>query len=133
RWETKKARVLGGHPFDKNYLFMLLTNVVYVGKIRYREEIHAGEQPAIVDEQVWQRVQAVLQRNGRSGGALVRNKHGALLKGLLRCAPCQCSMGHTYTAKGNKRYRYYTCLKAQKRGWGHCPTKSVPAAEIEQC
>jgi site-specific DNA recombinase len=66
------------------------------------------------------------------GGALVRNKHGALLKGLLRCAPCKCSMGHAYTSQGTKRYRYYVCLRAQKRGWHNCPTKSVPAGEIER-
>ncbi len=29
------------------------------------------------------------------------------------------------------RYRYYTCCAAQKRGWGSCSTKSVPATEME--
>jgi len=32
----------------------------------------------------------------------------------------------------NRRYRYYVCLTAQKRGWHTCPTKSVPALEIEK-
>ena len=41
-------------------------------------------------------------------------------------------MMHTYTSKGNRRYRYYVCLNAQKRGWENCPTKSVPAAEMER-
>jgi len=41
-------------------------------------------------------------------------------------------MGHAYTSQGTKRYRYYVCLKAQKRGWHTCPTKSVPAGEIER-
>jgi site-specific DNA recombinase len=132
RWVCKAGATKGGRPFDKNALFKLLTNVVYIGKVRYHEEIHPGEHTAIVDEQIWQRVQAVLQRNRRTGGAMVKNKHGALLKGLLRCAPCKCSMGHAYTSHGTKRYRYYVCLRAQKRGWHNCPTKSVPAGEIEQ-
>jgi len=131
-WQTKEGRRVGGRPFDKNMLYHLLTNVVYLGKVQYRDEVHPGEHAAIVDEQIWQRVQAMLQRNRRTGGALVRNKHGALLKGLLHCAPCKCSMGHAYTAQGTKRYRYYVCLKAQKRGWHNCPTKSVPAGEIER-
>ena len=131
-WQTKGGRRVGGRPFDKNMLYHLLTNVVYLGKVQYRDEVHPGEHAAIVDEQIWQRVQAMLQRNRRTGGALVRNKHGALLKGLLHCAPCKCSMGHAYTAQGTKRYRYYVCLKAQKRGWHNCPTKSVPAGEIER-
>src|SRR5262249_24388826 len=76
---------------------------------------------------------ALLQRNGRTGGAPVRNQFGALLKGLLRCAPCGCAMTPTHTTrKGNKRYRYYVCVNPQKRGWECCPSKAVPAAEVER-
>jgi len=74
-----------------------------------------------------------LRRNGRTGGVDARNKFGAMLKGILRCACCDCSMTPTHTTKnGAKRYRYYVCMKAQKRGWKNCKSKSVPAAEIEK-
>lgn len=133
RWTTRKGVVRGGKPFNKNSLFRLLTNVAYIGKVRYKSEVHEGEHEAIVDAEVWRRVQHVLTRNGRTGGAAVRNKHGALLKGLLHCSPCGCSMGHTYSTKnGAIQYRYYVCLNAQKRGWHTCPSKSIPAAEIER-
>src|SRR5581483_1833598 len=96
-------------------------------------ELHVGEHPAIIDADVWQRVQILLQRNGRNGGALVRNQFGALLKGLVRCAPCGCAMTPAHsTKKGGKRYRYYTCTAAQKKGWDTCPSKSIPAGEIER-
>jgi len=133
QWITRKGVARGGRPFDKNSLFKLLTNVTYLGKVTYHDEIHPGEHPAIVDEQIWQRVQSILHRNGRSGGAPVKNKHGALLKGLLRCVPCNCAMTHGFSSKGpSKRYRYYICLNAMKRGWHVCPSKSVPAGEIER-
>jgi len=135
RWQTKAGAAKGGRPLDKSLLYNLLTNVVYLGKVRHHKEVFPGEHTAIVDEAIWQRVQAILQRNGKdggNGGAMVRNKHGAMLKGLLRCGSCNCAMCHTYTAKGTKRYRYYVCHKAQKRGWQSCPTKSVPAGEIER-
>jgi len=131
-WTTRKGREAGGRPFDKASLFKLLTNVLYVGKLTCNSECHAGEHPAIMDAQVFQRVQALLRRNGRSGGSYVRNRFGALLKGILRCAPCRCGMIHTFTKKGNRRYRYYVCLTAQKRGWHACPSKSIPALEIEK-
>jgi site-specific DNA recombinase len=38
---------------------------------------------------------------------------------------------HT-TRKGGLRYRYYTCVHAQKSGWQTCPSKSIPAQPIEQ-
>ena len=77
-------------------------------------------------------MQVVLQRNGRNGGAAVRNQFGALLKGLLRCVPCGCAMTPAHSTKRGKRYRYYTCTAAQKNGWHTCPSKSIPAGEIEQ-
>ncbi|GMV26894.1 MAG: hypothetical protein AMXMBFR58_29250 [Phycisphaerae bacterium] len=133
RWTTRKGRVRGGRPFDKCALFKLLTNVAYLGKVKYKHEVHDGEHAAIVDAAVWRRAQQILARNGRTGGAAVRNKHGALLKGLIHCTPCGCSMGHTYSSKkGRVQYRYYVCLAAQKRGWHTCPSKSIPAEEIEK-
>jgi site-specific DNA recombinase len=131
RWTTRAGQECGGKPITKTSLHRLLTNVLYAGKVRYKDEIHAGEQPAILDAGTFQRVQDLLQRNGRTGGAPVRNQFGAILKGLLRCVPCDCAMTPAHTTKGAKRYRYYTCINAQKRGWQVCPSKSIPAAEIE--
>lgn len=133
RWTTRKGRERGGKQFTKTSLHKLLTNVAYIGKIRYKDEIHVGEQPAIVDSDIWQQAQSMLTRNSRAGGAAARNKFGALLKGLLHCVPCGCAMSPTHSTKHrNKRYRYYVCTNAQKRGWRHCPSKSIPAAEIER-
>jgi site-specific DNA recombinase len=41
-------------------------------------------------------------------------------------------MTHTYTSKGQRRYRYYVCNNAQQHGWAACPTPSIPAGEIEE-
>jgi site-specific DNA recombinase len=132
RWVTKKGRVCGGKPFGKPALQRLLSNVTYLGKVRSGDQFVDGEHDAVVEEGVWRRVQRLLARNSRSGGRHVRNRYGALLKGLIRCAPCGCAMVHAYTRRGNHQYRYYVCSKAQKHGWATCPTKSVPAAEIER-
>jgi site-specific DNA recombinase len=132
RWMTRKGQVRGGKPFTKTSLHKLLTNVTYIGKVRYKHEFHDGEQKPLIDPEVWQRVQVLLRRNGRTGGALVRNQFNALLKGLLRCVPCGCAMTPAHTTRsGTKRYRYYVCTAAQKRGWHTCPSKSIPVGEIE--
>ena len=107
-------------------------NVTYTGKVRYKAELHDGEHQALITNDVWQPAQVLLRRNGCSGGALVRNQFGALLKGLLRCAPCGCAMTGSQTTKGTRRYRYYVCRQAQKRGWQRCPAPSVPAGAIER-
>jgi len=48
--------------------------------VKYKQALHDGEHEAIVDESVFQRVQTMLARNGRSGGTEVRNQLGAILK-----------------------------------------------------
>jgi site-specific DNA recombinase len=132
RWTTRASKAEGGAAFTKTSLHRLLTNVVYAGQVRYRTEVHAGEQPAVVDPGVFARAQELLRLNARAGGPPDGGKAGSLLKGLLRCAPCGCSMTPAHATKGARRYRYYTCTAAQKRGWAGCPSKSVPAAEIER-
>jgi site-specific DNA recombinase len=132
RWTTRKDTSRGGRVFDKSSLYQLLTNVAYVGKVTYKDEVHNGEHLPIVDAETFNQAQTLLKRNGRSGGRAIRNKHEALLRGLLRCTACDCGMSHTYTAKGNRQYRYYVCTRAQQRGWQACPSPSVPAGEMER-
>jgi site-specific DNA recombinase len=131
-WTTKKGRVNEGSPFNKVNLHGLLSNVAYTGQVSHKGTVYPGEQPAIVAPGVWRRAQETLRHNGRTGGRSVRNKYGALLREILRCIPCDSAMVHSYTVRDGKRYRYYVCLKAQKRGWSSCPTKAVPAAEVER-
>jgi site-specific DNA recombinase len=133
RWVTRKGLARGGRSFTKTSLYQLLSNVVFAGKVKYKNEVHPGEHPGIVEKEVWKQVQALLQRNGRNSRVPVRNKFGALLQGLLRCVPCGCAMTPTFASKNRtRRYRYYVCCSAQKRGWSTCPSKAIPAAEIER-
>ena len=115
---TRKGNVRGGRPFTKGSLYALLTNVTYIGQVSYKDEIHPGEQPAIVDSAVWQEVQALLTHNGRARVVAVRSRSAALLQGLLRCRPCGCAMTPAHVTNGNRRYCYYTCSAAQKKGCG---------------
>ncbi len=130
-WVTKKGLRREGKPLDKPRLHRMLTNIIYLGKVNHKGEIYPGEHPAITDEKVFAQVQELLRRNGRTGGGEVRNRSGALLKGIVRCAPCDAAMIHSTTLKKRRRYRYYVCTKAQKQGWDTCPSKSVSAQEIE--
>jgi site-specific DNA recombinase len=136
-WRTKQTqtgegRVHGGRPFTRSSLYRLLTNVTYIGQVRYRNEIHPGEQPAIIDPKTWQDVQTLLAQNGTGQTGMVRTASEALLQGLLFCRPCGSAMTPAQVSRGNRRYRYYTCSGAQRKGWHTCPSKSLPAALIER-
>ena len=130
---TKKGRKLGGRPFDKATLRQLLTNPTYIGKTRYKNELHTGEHEAIVDQELFEKVQNQLRSNRRTGGAEFRNRYGALLRGLLRCKCCGTAMTHTFTSTSRRNlYRYYRCTRAMKSGRDACPSGSLPAGEIER-
>lgn len=131
RWLTRNNRLYGGGPWDKNNLYNLLTNITYIGKVRYKGETYEGEQAAVLDEAIWHEVQTVLRRNGKTGGGGKPTE--AVLRGILCCAHCKVAMIHTYTVKNqSRRYRYYVCMRAQKQGFDVCPNRSVPAAEVER-
>ena len=132
RWTTRNGKTVGGKPFTRPRLHLLLTNVIYTGRVQHRGEIYAGEHQAIVDRETWDKVQEQLKANAPGSRRNLRNKHGALLKGAVRCATCNVGMVHTYTQKGTRLYRYYVCVKAHQRGWTQCATRSVSAPELEQ-
>lgn len=133
-WIDRNGKLQGTRPFDKNNLHILLTNVAYLGKVRHRENVFEGEHDAIIDEATFRKVGALLDRNRMTRGSLTRNKYGALLKGLLRCAACDSAMVHCPVAKkgSNKLLRYYVCIQAQKRGTRACPTGWVNANKLER-
>ena len=130
RWTTRGGHERGGAPFNKGTLHNLLTNAIYTGHVKFEGKLHDGEHERIIDDETFNRVQEQLNRNGRRGRRTVRNKGGALLKGLVRCG-CGAAMTHTYVQKKQTRYRYYVCIKAHQRGWNKCETKSVSAPELE--
>lgn len=132
RWTTREGKTRGGIPFEKNNLYYLLRNVVSIGKVEYEGQTFAGEHTAIIDQELFDKVQNLLISQGQSGGKGTRSKGGGVLSGLIRCQTCQCAMTHTYTARGVKRYRYYVCQNAMKRGYEACPSPSIPAEEIER-
>ncbi|MEN6533119.1 MAG: recombinase family protein [Bryobacteraceae bacterium] len=131
-WTTRKGKLHAGRPFDRPALVRLLSNVLYRGEVNHKGKVYPGEQPAIIDPQMWQQANDRL-RSGKCGRqAGPRNPQGALLKDLLKCSVCGSRMVAGYTTKGQRRYGYYVCRKAQQKGAQACPGQSIAAPRIEQ-
>ena len=130
-WTTLKGKVRAGKPWHKMHLYRMFNNRIYVGEIVHKENRYKGEHEAIVPRELFNKVQAILEENCKVRGNNARAKTPALLKGLIRCGHCDCSMGPSFTRKDGKTYRYYVCILATKKGWDSCPVKNVAAGEIE--
>jgi site-specific DNA recombinase len=131
-WVTCQGEHHAGQVFNRHSLVRLLSNVLYLGQVNYKGTVYPGEQPAIVDRKVWEKANELLQRQERGGDGRERNRQGALLKGLLLCAGCGKRMVAGYNVKRGRRYPYYVCLTAQKRGTPACPGKLVTAGRMEK-
>ena len=130
-WHSKKGLPKGGQVFDKGSVHALLTNPIYYGKIKHKTDLYQGQHHAIVDTDIFDRVQAQLRENGFNRGNRMPSKHGGLLKGIIRCPHCNVAMVHNMTKRNSIVYRYYTCVRAIKRGRQSCRHPSLPAGEIE--
>jgi site-specific DNA recombinase len=131
-WTTRDGRVRVGREFNAVDLHRLITNPLYAGMQKLGDETFKGEHPAIITKAVFDRVQRLLDANRRNSGASHRNRHGALLRGILRCSACDSAMTHMFNKNRHGRdYRYYRCVNAVKNGAAACPSGSVPAQKIE--
>jgi hypothetical protein len=39
-------------------------------------------------------------------------------------------MVYSYSEKNGRKYPYYVCLNAQRKGWAVCPGKSLPVMAL---
>lgn len=119
-----------GRPIDKGYLYKCLSNRTYLGLAIHKGIAYAGEHVAIVDQDLWDKVHAILAENACTRSARTRAQTPALLKGLI-FGPTGAAMSPTHTRKCNRLYRYYVSQDVLQRGRDACPIGRVPAAEIE--
>jgi len=122
----------GGIPFERGSLFYLLRNRFYIGEVKYKGEILPGEQPAIMDRQLFDAVQQKLtdQWSHRNHA---KSKSDHLLTGLLYD-----DAGHrmipTHATKAGIRYRYYVSLphlKGESKTVSVGSVSRIPATDIE--
>jgi DNA invertase Pin-like site-specific DNA recombinase len=119
-----------GRPIDKGYLYKCLSNRTYLGLAIHKGIAYPGEHAAIIYQDLWDKVHAILAENGRARSANTRTQTPALLKGLI-FGPTGAAMSPTHTRKGNRLYRYYVSQDVLQNGRDACPIGRVPAAEIE--
>ncbi|MGB5066654.1 MAG: recombinase family protein, partial [Albidovulum sp.] len=106
----RSGRIQGGNAFSRGQIHKILTNPVYLGQIRHKDQIWPGLHPAVIDQGLWDRVQARLQSAGaRPRGrsvALGAAKAPALLIGKFRDETGD-RLTPTHTIRRGRRLTYY--------------------------
>ncbi|QLH40883.1 MAG: recombinase family protein [Defluviicoccus sp.] len=130
-WTTQDGKHRPGKPIDKGALYKILSNRVYLGEAVHKGISYPGEHAAIIDDAIWEKVQAVLTANRVARANGTRAQTPALLRGLI-FAPSGHAMTPSHTRKAGRLYRYYVASDAIRQGYADCPVRSVPAAEVEE-
>ena len=133
-WTTQRGKVRRGTPMDKQYIAKCLRNPLYVGEIRHKGAVYAGQHQAIITRELWDRVQAILAEDAhaRMGKTQTHGKTDALLRGLLFGMNGEKYHPTFSTKPSGKRYAYYIPKADQKYGHGTSATGMIPAREIEE-
>ncbi|MBJ6370798.1 recombinase family protein [Sedimentitalea arenosa] len=127
------GRQQGGNALSRGQIHKILTNPIYLGRIRHKDKTFPGLHPAIIERDLWDQVQALLQAaSARRRGVPAGEPTGdaAPLKGKLRDDTGDL-LTPTHTRKNGKQLRYYisnrlVSVGPDPAGW------RLPAEALEQ-
>ena len=120
-----------GRPFGRTSLYNILHNEKYIGNYvaLHGTVRHEGAIPAIVDKELFDRVQDMMGKN-RAAPSSKWSVEEYVLTGKVFCGTCGHVMtGESGTGKAGKKYSYYKCLGNKRRKT--CDRKAVPRDRLE--
>ena len=119
-----------GQPFNINSFNSLLKNRKYIGEYRYQDVVIEGGVPAIVLEDLFNRVQERMEKN-RHAPAMAKAKEDYLLTTKLFCGKCERMMvGESGKSHTGAMHYYYKCSGAKRLK--DCDKKAVRKDWIER-
>lgn len=131
RWTNKAGDPAGGGQMSTGAITYLLSNPVYRGVNRHKDRSYEAAHPAIVDEDLWNAVQARLVAGKPPHAGVEKRADRARLAGILfddRDNP----MVAVHTHRRGKYYRYYLS-RAKLIGKGQAGSLSrISAGMLEQ-
>lgn len=129
-FNVRGLRTKKGQPFNINSFSSLLKNRKYIGEYRYQDVVIEGGVPAIVPEELFNRVQERMEKN-RHAPAMAKAKEDYLLTTKLFCGKCERMMvGESGKSHTGAMHYYYKCSGAKRLK--DCDKKAVRKDWIER-
>jgi site-specific DNA recombinase len=128
---SREGRKSGGQKFSRGALYELLRNHIYVGEISHKGQRHPGEHAAVVERELFEKVQHKLTENRQGDLRRKTRNSAALLTGKLydengvRYIP-------THSNKAGRRYHYYTSQAVIRNKAARVEIPRIPAAELDR-
>ncbi len=117
-------------PLSRNGVYRMLRDDYYIGIVTRGSVKRDGRHEAIIDPQVFEKVQRTLDAHRLSGDR--SKKHAHYLKGSIFCGCCGRRLVFGRHRGNGGVYEYFSCLSYQARrpscGAGHLPVDAVERA-----
>jgi site-specific DNA recombinase len=121
----------GGQTIARGALYLMLQNHIYRGEITHKGKSYPAEHPAIIDQPLWDEVQAALAQNRVERATGARTKYPSLLGGFVFDATGE-RLTPTYAIKKGTRYRYYVSSSLVREAKGNrAGGYRLPAGDLE--
>ncbi len=125
------GRRFGNQPLARAQIYRTLSHPVYRGQIVHHDQAYDADHPPLIDEALWNAVQAKLAENKQGYERRQSTPSSSLLTGRLFDA-----QGHklipSHSQKQSKRYRYYVSASLHTTSRDETPQGlRLPAAELE--
>ncbi len=119
-----------GKPFKGRTFDKWLTNAKYTGEFYFGGRLCANTYPAIIDKDLFKRVQKRLAKNRYFAGGMATARVPYLLTGKAYCAHCNAAMiSDGGTSRTGQKHQYYIC-KGRKKGV--CEKRREDKDELEK-
>jgi site-specific DNA recombinase len=134
--EAALGKMRGGRPLGRGYLYHLLGNPLYIGRVPHKADSYEGQHPAIIDPETWDAVQKQLATQGPVRSTGTNGRSLSPLQGKL-FDESGVPLTPSHTVKSGRRYRYYVSRHAITGGGAAAGDDStsrwrLPAREIER-
>jgi site-specific DNA recombinase len=121
----------GGQKIARGALYLMLQNRIYRGEITHKGKSYPGGHAAIIEQPLWDEVQAILAQNRVERATGARTKHPSLLGGFVFDATGE-RLTPTYAIKKGTRYRYYVSSSLVREAKGNrAGGWRLPAGDLE--
>lgn len=134
-WTSSRGRSIGGVRLSRGALYHLLQNRLYLGEIPHRDQNYPGAHQAIVEVELFDRVQEQLASQRQSRRDRPTRTAGMAFRGLLFNANGEPMCPSFAYGRGGKMYRYYVSAPLQqgrKPGSSSVGLHRVSAGELEE-
>ena len=115
-------------PISIQSLHRILSNPFYTGQVVYRDCLYPGTHQALVDQQTFQQVQAILAGKV-NGERTIRHPH--YLKSTIYCGICHSRLIITTARPKKTTYQYFICLGRHSRKQPDCTFRATQTETVE--